>query len=279
MINYQEIEKLRGLSELEEQEEKDTSDKSKSKKKKEVNEIVEPIKRRVRTRKIVLAPKKDRHSRILSLDHEQLMRVDAMLFQGTALSEIARVIKDEWGLFENVAHGTVEKQLARYKVDHLEGAYPSTSMAANLGTKAAEIALLVEDSGKWTHQVDTLQELVAIAQTQKGRLEKILKQENKLPTLLGSVRPELESLARLIMNVASLQMDLGLMKRAPTEISGYLNFVKTPAETAENAYRRSLEKRSQQIAASHKVFDMLDSLNAEFTEVPSDSIDIVKKEL
>lgn len=64
-------------------------------------------------------PLKTSHARINALGPERIAQVDSMLIKKRSTLEVARMIQEEWGLYQDVARPTLAKELRRYRMEKI----------------------------------------------------------------------------------------------------------------------------------------------------------------
>jgi hypothetical protein len=149
------------------------------------------------------------------------------------------------GLLKDLQPGSLKKNLERYRakdladrvVSELKGKLPVSG-----GMKKVVLA------------IDSLEELVEI---QRGRLEKLLLKEKQMPAgiLLGQTKDEIRLLKDTLVELGKLQLETGIMRRAPKTMSGTL----TDAQSGEIKHFTWSEEQA-------KLFQQLDDVSFERVE-------------
>lgn len=135
-------------------------------------------------------------------------QVDKMLFAGTVPSQIAKWLHEDQKVLLDLKLGSIQKNLERYRDKVLP-----TKVKAEL----AETKVLTPAVKKKLLAIDALSDLVAI---QMGRLDKVLVKENGSPFLMKSASDEGRLLKEMLIELGKLQLETGVMKKAPKTFSG-----------------------------------------------------------
>ena len=137
---------------------------------------------------------------------EFLEGLKARLLEGQQVTAIARDMM-EAGHFEGMKYEAVIKTMYRFR-DHLHE------------EKIKQIA--AQPLAVLDHQtsISALKEFEEIVVLQKGRVLKSLAQEEKTPFINQMTSGEIRLLGEVVDKLARLQMDTGVIKRAPKTIQG-----------------------------------------------------------
>lgn len=207
-----------------------------------------------------------KYERLYALGTDRMAQIDAMLFKGTAAKDVARFIQNEWKEYTDVKLGTLSQQVNRYNKE------------INVGAVAAVTGTVVDKKGMVTHvkkveaKIDTLQVLRNLVEQQQQRLNKIYMKEEGLPTVLDTVRKEITLLAKLLDQLATLEMDLGILQRIPRKIAANVFLQRGEGGPDDLAIKKALEDAQNNIDAKHQVYSFLqdmsekDITDAEYTE-------------
>ena len=117
-------------------------------------------------------------------------------------------------------------------------------------------------------KVNTIEEFTLIVLQQKKRVERLLAAENEIYLTTGQRPPndlaamsrkELKLLADTLEKLAKIQLETGVLKRAPKFISG--------------EFQRSDEKdpKKIQFQITENFFETLDAIDVEFKEIEADA--------
>lgn len=157
----------------------------------------------------------DKYGRLYNLGAERLAEVDHKLLMGATAREIANLIVNDYGMYgREIDSGELKfssliRQIDRYKTFEL---LPKASVAI----KSANTGVVEKGSIK----LDSLQELVELAELQKQRVMMFSREEmsdNKV--LSGMIKKQLGLEVRLYKDILQTlllaELDLGLRKRVP----------------------------------------------------------------
>jgi hypothetical protein len=195
----------------------------------------------------------DRHKDLKLLGADKLAQLDAMLFKGIKFASIADHIQEVWGDFKEVDKYTLSKKIERYNDDEIVGKWV-VNIADENGQVKENYMKPIREHGTKVNAYELLKDLVLV---QQKRLNKIMVREEQLPTLMNSVRQEIDTYGKLIINLSELEMDLGYAVRAPIKIEAN---IKAPDEkTVLEAERVSREKTlmHQQAESINKVLSII----------------------
>lgn len=180
----------------------------------------------------------DKFKRFDTLTLEQRAVVDNML-QRSTVPKVAAMIQKDWKIWTDISTFSLEQLLRRYKDEYIHA--QMTAAVTRLQKKSGPAAQAIQYFGE---QLNVIEELTSLVDVQKERLAKILKklESNELPN--KGVREELDLLMKMLREVGNLQLETGIMRRAPKEIKGTLtNGVDTPVEfRIEESYSPALQK-------------------------------------
>ena len=144
------------------------------------------------------------------LGPERVAAIDEMLTRGIVATQVASIIRDEWKLMGGVKHESVKKMLERYRKSELRDRIVAKIAGATEGIRASTLQ-------KRVSALDSLQELVDI---QTGRFKKMLQREAQGPLLLKQVSDEGRLLKEMLVELGRLQLETGVLARAPKRITG-----------------------------------------------------------
>ena len=210
-----------------------------------------------------------KYERIYALGPDRVSQMDAMLFKGTPAKDVARFIQNEWKEYTDVKLGTLAQQINRYNKE-----VNVAQMAVATGTDVSDKKGMVSHVKKVEAKFDTLQTLRNLVDQQSRRLNKIALKEQTLPTVLDTVRKEITLYAKLLDQLATLEMDLGILQRIPRKIAGNIFLQHGEGGPDDLAIKKALEDANKRMDAQHQVFQFLNELaanelditDAEYTE-------------
>lgn len=146
---------------------------------------------------------------LLEMGEHHVRELDDRLKRGVSASAIAAAIQDEWKFFPGVSRASLMRQLARYRKRRIQ---PEVRR---------ELDSYLERSGQkhLMAKFDAIMELTLVAQDQKARLDKMRAKEAGSPLLLGMVSNEIDRLSRTLIELAKLQLEVGILKRVPRPVA------------------------------------------------------------
>lgn len=150
------------------------------------------------------------YARITALGGEKVEKIDRMLRQGRPAAGVARMVQKEWGECTDISELSLSKMLTRYRKDIVE-----TTVF-----EAMEKAGTLDRVTGLVKGMDAVEELTKACSIQKDRLTKMYTQEAKGPLLMKQVSQEMDLFATMLDKLAKLQLETGLLKRAPKVLTG-----------------------------------------------------------
>jgi hypothetical protein len=143
------------------------------------------------------------------LGPEKAKQVSNLLLQGEKISNLVERIQGEWKLMLDKKPETVRTILYRY----------------NRGvTKKQTVKRVIDTVTVSKHvKVTTLTELADLCAKQKKRIEKALTMEDRAPLLLEAASREMRLLKDMLRDLALLQIETGILARAPKTIQGMIS--------------------------------------------------------
>lgn len=112
---------------------------------------------------------------------------------------------------------------------------------------------MLDNAGKMVRHIDTVSELEQLVIKQKARLEKVMKNEDTSPLLLGMVSDEMKNLMQLLDKLAQQQAAFGIRRKVKVGETDedYAEFEEVTEEAGEATFteedRRTLELIRQEV--------------------------------
>lgn len=174
--------------------------------------------------------------KLQELGPDIVSQVDDMLLGGETATKVAKWLQDELGLLTELKLSSLKKNLERYRSKDLRERVIDEIADRATGKSVAGIK----------KQIIALDEMTDLVELQRGRLHKMLLRENELPkgVLLKQASDELRLLKEVTVELGKLQLETGVMRRAPKTTTGQVfdpdtgatrNFTWT--EEFDNLYR------------------------------------------
>jgi hypothetical protein len=176
--------------------------------------------------------------RLAELGKEIGAAVDEMLLAGETPARVAKWLHEEKGVLLDIKTASVKKNLERYRAVDL-------ARKVKDELKKSETKLGVAIPKKKMNAMIELEELVEI---QKGRLDKVLIKEKGLPEgiLLKQASDEARLLKETLVELGKLQLETGVMRRAPKTVSG-TSFNPETGEVRQFAWTEEQEQLLKQL--------------------------------
>lgn len=158
------------------------------------------------------------YGRINSLPEDKRAILDAMLLsEAKSVDEIIRIAREEWGVWKDGSPESIRRQLFRYKAAFV---VPKQGAIAAKLSSSGEVQKLAAVNAAWTKSLDPLKEMEDLVLLQKGRVNKLLAMESQgRGKILGDTTRNMALLLEQLTRVASLQMDLGILKKVPQKVA------------------------------------------------------------
>jgi hypothetical protein len=151
--------------------------------------------------------------KIQSLPGKRREQLDDMLLKGIVASEATRIIQAEWKIWLDEKPATIKKRLERYRSSELKKRLVEQVAGATGGLRAATLA----------QRINAMDELEVLVGQQKVRFSKILQVESKSDSfLLKSATDEGRLLKEMLVELGRLQLETGVLHRAPKKVTGKL---------------------------------------------------------
>jgi hypothetical protein len=148
------------------------------------------------------------------LGHDRTQELRQRLLEGQPVAELVRLIQNEWGRMREYKPGSLKTLLYQYSKHVVR------PMMVDRVTRFADR----RSPGGGTHlQISSLQELSALCEVQRVRVEKCLAAEQKKGAPINPQATEqIRLLTDMLHKLANLQIDVGLLPRAPKTVRGMM---------------------------------------------------------
>lgn len=150
------------------------------------------------------------HSLEIAVGQAHALELRNRLLQGASVKDLVPVIQGEWGVLKDKKPATVQTMLYRYSRKVVK----QEAMQRVLAT--------VEKAGHLS--VTTLEDLSTLCKQQHGRVKKALALEEKGGQMLltDMATKQIGLLAGMLKDLALLQMETGILPRAPKTVKGMM---------------------------------------------------------
>lgn len=200
----------------------------------------------------------ERYGRIEKLSTEQRQEVDLLLMKGASPMDVADLIMNQWGLYQNeVKLESFAKQLQRYRRRQLD---PGLERGYRRAHKRGAPEL-----DAFNTNINVMEELGQLILTHKQRIYKLLEREKTMPVLLSDVRHEMKELVNMLKVLADLQLETGVLKRAPKQVSGMLQLMSVGEEQARLDFEQNIQTTQELRGLVDDFFDSLKPITHERT--------------
>lgn len=181
------------------------------------------------------------------LGEEVMQQIDSRLLTGESTRTIAAWIQDDLGKLKDIQLLSLEKTLRRYRETELRNRTLERITQAQKGAAVSTVQ----------KRLNALEELDELARLQRARIDKMLMREQDLPNgiLLKDTAGEMRLLKDTLTDLGRLQLETGLLVRAPKTVKGQLTRPDGTTETFEwteeqEQMFRELEQAEQHAAES-----------------------------
>lgn len=202
-----------------------------------------------------------KYKRLYDLGSDRLSIIESMLTNGDSPATVAEHVQQDWGECMSVKHGTLEKQIARYRSDVLE---PKLVLAAEAA--AAKGTAVSKQMKKFKSNVDVKEKLNAGIAMQWERIERAYTKESlKGPDakLDPTINKELRPFTDMCRALATLQLETGDLRRVPKQVQGFFAQLK-PEELTE--FRLEMEQNDETLKSLGMIKDVLQEAAAEIID-------------
>jgi hypothetical protein len=152
------------------------------------------------------------HKKVKSLPADILMQVDSKLLSGESGLDVAKWLKDECKLCADEDLYNLKKNLERYRQGELRARTIERIATAQKTDSTTTIA----------KRMNAMEEMQELAIQQRARLDRMLMKESELPNgiLLKDATREVAMMKDLLVDLGRLQLETGLLARAPKSFKG-----------------------------------------------------------
>lgn len=216
-----------------------------------------------------------KYKRLYDLGSDRLGIIETMLTNGDSPATVATHVQVDWGQCQNVKHGTLEKQIFRYRTDVLD---PKLVLAAE---NAVEKGITNTASmAKMRETVDVMEKLDEFIIMQGARIKKAYQKEAlKGPDgkLDPAINKELRPFTDMCRVLAGLQLETGVVRRVPKQVQGFFQQLDT-SELQD--FRMEMSANDETLKSLGMIKDVLQDaaheiLDGEFIPLDTKPIDIL----
>lgn len=209
--------------------------------------------------------------RLEALGSEKLGIVDAQLLQGKTAGDVARMLQDEWKVMTDLNFETLKKQLIRYKNARIVPRTVQFQQKVLTDTMEGRLALEAKRGiGVMVEKLNVMEYAEELVELQRKRIMKLKAKEEKLPEglVLDALSKLLPDYGRSLSMLANLQMETGLIKRAPKIITGQID-LRDPAKDRPSLEIEFSARESRLDAGAELVQLMGEVIEGEYERIES----------
>ena len=152
--------------------------------------------------------------KLKELGETTVQQVESRLLSGEGTTSVARHLKHELGAFPDLKEDSVKKNLDRYNAKVLKPRVLKEISDRAKGKSASGLQA----------QLNAMDEMTDLVDIQRGRLDKVLVVESKMTGMVAKhVTNEVRLLKELLVELGKLQLDTGVMRRAPKTVTGHMH--------------------------------------------------------
>ncbi len=186
-----------------------------------------------------------------------------MFLDGDPATEIARMIQEDWGTCQDVTRKALVRQLQRYRKDVID---PKILIQGkSLPVEARKVLL-----GRINKQLDTLDTMASVLEAQEVRFLAAQAEAGGDARLEGRAGTELQRLWHMLKDLANLQIETGILRRAPKTVTAHVAFAQSAGEEAYMSARRTKEDQASRARSALDAMAQAGIIDGEFEVVQKD---------
>ena len=157
--------------------------------------------------------------KLQALGKDKFTRIINDLMRGKPAMQVARMVQQDWGDYQDVAEKTLTQMMNRLKIAATEGMFGEQAKELVKADGTVDIKMLKSSS------LDVLGELVALATVQRTRVQTLWEKERELKMPLTGLNAIVNDFKDLLLSIQKVQFDLGV-----NEFKGVIPGQKTTTE-------------------------------------------------
>ena len=216
-----------------------------------------------------------RNKTIDRLSPERRQELDLMMVKGNKpLTEMARIVQEEWGELCDIQHNSLVKRLTEYRKREIHGHLYTEELRPD-GTR------VVTRPAELQREIDVHQDLIELLSVSKTRLTRLLiveaetwREKDDVKQALSNlkvseaVRREIDQYSSLLKQMSDLKFDMGLLSRVPKKIKQETTYLNQESAKEQKRLAEIIKAGDQQLDADHEVFAILEKIESKaITEV------------
>lgn len=155
--------------------------------------------------------------KINAMGKDKVAVLNSYLISGDySFTDVAKMIKDDWGEFKDSDHASLRRTLVRYKKEVIKPKQVAlvSKITGEKGLKDIEVV-----QRRLSESLDVVTEFESLIALQTARVRKMHDTEEKLPnSLLDAQTKAITLLTDQLTRFAHLQMDLGIIHKTPDKV-------------------------------------------------------------
>ena len=186
-----------------------------------------------------------------------------MFLDGEPATEIARMIQEDWNTCQDVSRKALVRQLQRYRKDVID---PKILIQGkSLPVEARKVLL-----GRINKQLDTLDTMASVLEAQECRFLAAQAAAKGDARLEGRAGTELQRLWHMLKDLANLQIETGILRRAPKTVTAHVSFAQSAGEEAYMSARKAKEDQASRARSALDAMTQAGIIDGEFEVVRQD---------
>lgn len=153
---------------------------------------------------------KGAYKALKALGPARMGQIDDLLTKGVLARDVAHTIQNEWGLCKELGADWLRKMLERYRRTELRERVVRAVAGATEGVRASTLQ----------KRISALDRLTDLVELQTGRYHKALQLEGRGQLLLKQATEEGRLLKEMLVELGRLQLETGVLQRAPKKVTG-----------------------------------------------------------
>ncbi len=183
-----------------------------------------------------------------------------MFLDGEPATEIARMIHEDWNTCQDVSRKALVRQLQRYRKDVID---PKILIQGkSLPVEARKVLL-----GRINKQLDTLDTMASVLEAQECRFLAAQAEAKGDARLEGRAGTELQRLWHMLKDLANLQIETGILRRAPKTVTAHVSFAQSAGEEAYMSARKAKEDQASRARSALDAMTQAGIIDGEFEVV------------
>jgi len=196
-----------------------------------------------------------KYKKLKALGSDKFRQIKTMLLTNTPMAQVAEVIQDEWGEYQDIRRQSLVHQLKRLKADLQGEAIAKLDKARELGLKDNHA---LDDAIRYAkEQINAADMANTITMQQYRRVQKLQRLEDGTPYINTQLTKELQLMMGMVKELHAIQADIGIVKRVPKKVKGEITLLSDEGMEERERMSRALDDHAKAIDMSHSIFKRL----------------------